>query len=62
MLLTVKQGIKRIQIPESMIKVQPSKSCKDEWATIVFKKLSAPTQDNKYLGLGGGETYCSGDD
>jgi hypothetical protein len=50
MLLAVKQGIKRIQIPESMIKVHPSKSCKDEWAAVVFKKLSAPSQDNKYLG------------
>jgi hypothetical protein len=34
MLLAVKQGIKRIQIPESMIKVHPSKSCKDEWAAV----------------------------
>jgi hypothetical protein len=50
MVLTVKQGINRIQIPESMIKVGPSKSCQDEYALVVFKKLSAPSQDNKYFG------------
>eukprot|EP00804_Cyclotella_cryptica_P029472 CCRYP_011281-RE/>CCRYP_011281-RE protein AED:0.21 eAED:0.21 QI:965/1/1/1/0.88/0.84/19/194/1883 len=49
-MLLVKRGIKHIQIPESMIKVMPSKSSNKKWATVIFKKLYAPSTQNKLLG------------
>lgn len=49
-MLLVKKGIERIQISESMIKVMPSKTSRGHWATIIFKKLYAPSVQNKLLG------------
>lgn len=49
-MLCVKEGINRIQIPDSMIKVLDVESTDEDWADIVFKKLSAPSEDNKLLG------------
>lgn len=49
-MLLVKSGIERIQIPESMIKVGPSKTSSNNWATAIIKKLYAPSAHNKLLG------------
>ena len=49
-MLLEKEGIERIQIPRSMIKVLPVESSKDSGAIIAFKKLSAPSGDNIYFG------------
>ena len=45
-ILLEKEGIKRVQLPQSMIKMLPVDSSTDNRAIIAFKKLIAPTYEN----------------
>ena len=38
-MLLKKKGIDKIQLPQSMIKVGPSQTCKDPWAAVIIKNV-----------------------
>ncbi|KAL7541843.1 hypothetical protein ACHAXR_011280 [Thalassiosira sp. AJA248-18] len=48
-MLLKKRGIHCIQIPPSMIKAPPSKTCKEGWAAVVIKNVF-PSDENNQLG------------
>lgn len=48
-MLTKKRGIQKIQLPSSMIKAPKSRSCKENWLTVVVMN-EFPSQDNEQIG------------
>ena len=48
-MLLKKRGITCIQIPRSMIKVPPSKTCSESWAAVVIKNVF-PSEENRQMG------------
>jgi hypothetical protein len=48
-MLLKKQGISRIQLPKSMIKAPPSRTCDDDCLTLIIKNCF-PSDENKQLG------------
>ena len=51
-MLTRKRGITKIQLPPSMLKVGPSRDCRDDWVVLIIKGI-VPAVSNiqlaKYL-------------
>jgi len=48
-MLLRKRGITRIQLPESMRKAPPSRTCDERWAAVVIKNVY-PSEENNQLG------------
>ena len=48
-MLTRKFGITKIQLPPSMIKVGPSRDCRDDWVVLIIKGI-VPADNNRQLG------------
>lgn len=48
-MLLKKSGIRRIQIPPSMIKVPPSRICNEDYVALIIKNVF-PSEENKQLG------------
>lgn len=48
-MLLKKRGITCIEIPRSMIKAPPSKTCADSWAAVVIKNVF-PSEENRQMG------------
>ena len=48
-MLLKKSGIKKIQLPSSMIKAPQSRTCNDNWLAVVIKNVF-PSQENIQMG------------